>query len=407
MRDSITKQNPGQLIFPHSGTSANFLVRSRASSNGSDLQVKGFPNGSQSRLKRLELLNQKELFQNIKVQQSLRSMMKRIRTDEQVLQNPDNTRKYLEDRERERCHEAVSRIRRDVFCTGPLISDQESKFSKMDLSSLKGGKHLKAVEEMNPCRGNSQISDVFTTKEASSEKNVRNHFGFLSERTGARQSQVLNLASRESNAASKHWKSNPTKTDAALSVKTNHDYITLVKNTNSSVNRNDKTPTSRSDNLKVQIALPTILKECKPDNLAKDAKITTTFKHSLPLLDANSKFGIIKRTSELRSLRRSVTDEQTLPINSMCTNSNLPDKRIEIFANNYELLNSRNEKREQDTSNKLQFLDSSSFSEIDCNDFLYINNRVDNLSPMPAVIDHRKYWSNYLGKKHIGRNNGI
>ena len=309
------------------GTSANYLVRSTANNSVSHGPQISQP-ASKGQLKRLLSLTQKELLQNIEVQQSLRSAMTKIQKESLLLQNPDSTIKFATDREKHRCHKAVSRIRRDVFRTGPLVSSDSEKNAVESSGSFMRERSFDRMKNSSP------------DKTTHSRRRSR----FVTPRAMAK-SGTCKIGMSTANTT--------------------------------------------------QCSLPAISPPVKVKSPVEEDQHRPASRHSLPLLDANSRFGIMRRTSELRSIRLSKTTNQNQANLGQLKNDrvfpNCP--RIEIFANNFKLLNSREIEREERPSNKLKFLDSTSFNQIDCDDYLHVKNRLDNLSPIPTVLDHRKYWS--------------
>ena len=151
-----------------------------------------------------------------------------------------------------------------------------------------------------------------------------------------------------------------------------------------------------------KVLLPPIPEVSPENSLPKKGKDSCHY--SLPTLDTESKFCIIKRAKELRNERDLKIRNQSLTTMSSeihrkyskarkISLKNYQDQKIEIFGNNRKLLNVESKVDVEEKLTTLPLLDSKSFSEIDCNDYLDLTNRIDSLSPTPAVLDHKLYWS--------------
>ena len=71
---------------------------------------------------------------------------------------------------------------------------------------------------------------------------------------------------------------------------------------------------------------------------------------------------------------------------------NINSHKTEIFADNSKILSDEQKTVVENSPVTLPLLDSKSFAEIDCNDYLNLKNQLDELSPEKAVLDHKPYW---------------
>ena len=151
-----------------------------------------------------------------------------------------------------------------------------------------------------------------------------------------------------------------------------------------------------------KVLLPPIPEVSPENSLQKKGKDSCHY--SLPTLDTKSKFCTIKRAKELRNERDLKIRNQSLTTMSSeihgkyskarkISLKNYQDQKIDIFGDNRKLLNVESKVDVEDKLTTLPLLDSKSLSEIDCNDYLDLTNRIDSLSPTPAVLDHKLYWS--------------
>ena len=363
MRES--QQNSGLHI--NGGKDPNYLVRSWASRLGTVTQGHKLPK-SDYRSKWLQRLNRVELMQNVEVQQTLRSVMNILRAGDEIMQNADSAYEFAERRRIQKCHETVCKIR------------AESMLNKLSNLSTKD-------------EDDSQIKPL---------KQREN------ERKNNKQKKQLPVTSlHEDNAKiNRKFPNNST-----ITHRDNLDdiYKTFTQEVAENTNNNnepsmDQSETNNNNKLAMNQApenhgetkafLPPI-----PEKLTFNRERKKQNDHSLPTLDTESKFSIIKKTRELRNERGlAQVKSQNLSLMSSqlqkrYSKAKKISHKIEIFGDNKEILveESKTDKNET-TPATLPLLDSKSFSDIDCNDFLNLKNRLDNLSPAPAVLDHKLHW---------------
>ena len=120
----------------------------------------------------------------------------------------------------------------------------------------------------------------------------------------------------------------------------------------------------------------------------------------LPRLDPASKLTIISRAKEIRNKRKLDAMHKSLKLktSSEVKNNMQSDQKIDIFADNTKLF--LNKPQSDIIAEKpplvLPLLGAKSFHEIDCDDFLNTENRFNNLSPEPNVLDHQLHWPNRM-----------
>ena len=353
MRDSQAKSQLYQGI--NGGKGPNYLVRSWASRLGTVTQGHKVPK-SYYRSKWLQGLNRVELMQNVEVQQTLRSMMSILKAGDELMQDADSAHEFAESRRIQKCHQTVCRIRAD------------SELSK-NSSNL-------------PTKG----QDDFEIKPSSERGTVRSN-----------STPKINLPamSLEDNAKISKEFTNSTK-----NCNWNDIYEEIIQKSedNSHYNNNELSASQGENQDERKEFLPPILEA------SQEKQYITPYRekkkqhlHSLPTLDTESKFSIIKRTRELRNERDMQDRDQNLSlmtsqIQRKYSKARKISRKIEIFGDNRKLLTEESKIVNENKTTILPLLDSKSFSEIDCNDFLNVKNRLDGLSPAPAVLDHKLHW---------------
>lgn len=355
MRDSQPKSGLHQHI--NGGKDSNYLVRSWASRLGTVTQGHKVPK-SDYRSKWLQRLNHVELMQNVEVQQTLRNMMSILKAGDELLQDADSAYEFAERRRIQKCHETVCKIR--------------------------------AESELNK-----KLSNLPTMDENDSEIKPPHERG--NDRKKGKQKINLPVTSLEDNAKiNGKFTNNPTIT--------HHDnlddiYEMFTQKAAENTHNNNKLSMNQAENDSERKAfLPPI-----PEKLTFNKERKKHNDHSLPTLDTESKFSIIKRAQELRN-ERDVAQVKNQNLSLMSSQlqrkyskarkiSQSQSRKIEIFGDNRKLLNEDSKAiKNENTPTILPLLDSKSFSDIDCNDFLNIKNRLDGLSPAPAVLDHKLHW---------------
>ena len=359
MRDSPLM--PGLQTFTYDGgKDPNYLVRSWVSSLGNVTQGHKTPK-SDYRSTWLQRLNHVELLQNVQVQQNLRNMMSILKAEGEIIKDSDSAYEFAERRRVENCHKAVCKI-----------TEGELNKRLMKLSTW-GNDHLKAepLDEGDIVRGNKQEESLQRSEQSLPVSNAGKRLNFSSE-------DICHVYGHE---------------ERLIQNRVNdfdYNYNNSIKN--------------EPDNLqaKRKISLPPIpearQEKCNPFNRAPSSH----HRSSLLALDAASKFSIIRRAKEIRNERNADTTNQS----SSSMTSKLQRKfskarkqsvknnpRIEIFADNREILENKLPKNvTEKTTATLPLLDTKSFSEIDCNDYLNVKNQLDGLSPVKAILDHKLHW---------------
>lgn len=351
MRDN--QPNSGSHRHINGGKDPNYLVRSWASRLGTVTQGHKVPK-SDYRSKWLQRLNRVELMQNVEVQQTLRNMMSLLRVGDELMQDADSAHEFAKRRRIQKCHETVCKIR--------------------------------AERELN------KLSNLSTKDQDDSE--IKPPHQRRNDRKNYKQKTKLTVTSLEVNAKINRKSAKNSNTHCG-----NLDDIyktftqQVADNTNNNNNKHsmNQAPENHGERKAFFPPIPeklTINKEKKEHN-----------DHSLPTLDTKSKFSIIKRAQELRN-ERGVAQVKSQNLSLMFSQlqrkyskERKPSRKIEIFGDNRKILaeESRNDKNET-MPTTLPLLDSKSFSDIDCDDFLNLTNRLDGLSPTPAVLDHKLHW---------------
>ena len=349
------------------GKDPNYLVRSWASRLGTLTQGHKLPK-SDYRSKWLQRLNQVELMQNVEVQQILRNVMSILRAGDDLMQDADSAYEFAERRRIQKCHETVCKIK------------AECELNKLSNLSTKDEDDL--VITPSHQRGNDRKNNIQKKKlpVTSLEDNAKITRKFTNNTAITDCDSLDDIYETFSQEVEENTNNHNTEPYMMNQAETNNN------NNKHSINQEPENHGERKE------FLPPI-----PEKLTFNKERKKHFNdHSLPTLDTESKFSIIKRARELRN-ERSVA--QVTSQNLSLMSSQLQRKyskarkiahKIEIFGNNRKILaeESTNDNNET-TPATLPLLDSKSFSDIDCNDFLNLKNRIDNLSPAPAVLDHK------------------
>ena len=319
-----------------------------------------------------------ELLQNVEVQQTLRNTMRILKVTDNILQDSDSAYEFAEKRRVQRCHDTVCKIREKELhkrATKPL---KKCKDDPENMTSTE--KHIKVKKIKHD-----KTSDGNMTQLPESDKAHTSSFNF---------DHRSNSHSFEQNADSNgmnDYSFDNARTDGLFSG------LFSSGSKLSSVEASKK-----------RVSLPAILEgghdQDKNDSSAEfPGKKIPGHLPSLPSLDAQSKFSIIKRVQEIRQER--CGDNKREKLSSLSSQvkrkyskarkeslQNMNSRKIEIFADNSKILSNEQKTIVESSPVTLPLLDSKSFAEIDCNDYLNLNNRLDGLSPEKAVLDHKTYW---------------
>ena len=358
MRDSQPKSELHK--YSSGGKDPNYLVRSWASSLGTVTQGHKVPK-SDYRSQWLQRLNRVELMQNVEVQQALRNMMSILKVGDELMQDAESAYEFAEKRRIQKCHQTVCKIR------------AESQLSKMS-SNL-------------PTKGQDDLEMKATHERHIVRRNSKHKIN-------------LPVSSLEDNTKTNAKFTNNTKISSHDDLDNIYEMFTQKGAENSHIN-NNKLYISQAENQQGERKefLPPIPEASQEKQCITYHREKKKHKgHSLPTLDTESKFSIIKRTRELRNEHDMQVNNQ--PLSSMTSQlqrkyskARKISRKIEIFGDNSKLLvNEESKFVDKKQSTALPLLDTKSFSEIDCNDFLNVKNRLDGLSPAPAVLDHKLHW---------------
>ena len=375
MRD--TPSTPELKKFSSGGKYPNYLVRSWASSIGSVTQGHKALK-SNYRSKWLESLNRVELLQNVEVQQTLRNTMRILKVTDNILQDSDSAYEFAEKRRVEKCHETVCKIRERELkkrATKPL---KKCKDDPENTTATEKHSKVKKIKHDKTSNGN-------MTQLPESDKAHTSSFNF---------DHSSNSHSFEQNDDSNGMN------DYSFD---NASIDGLFSGLLSSDRRLSSVEASKK-----RVSLPAILEggqdQDKNDSSAQfPGKKIPGHLPSLPSLDTQSKFSIIKRVQEIRQERHA--DNKREKLSSLSSQvkrkyskarkeslQNMNSRKIEIFADNSKILSHEQKTIVESSPVTLPLLDSKSFAEIDCNDYLNLKNRLDGLSPEKAVLDHKTYW---------------
>jgi hypothetical protein len=343
-----------ERLLPHlsSGRDVNFLVRSKASRV--QPLSKTLTRNPGSIIKKLELLKEVELLQNIQVQRSLRTLMEGL--NETCIGELESARRHLDEKLKAKRHENVVRIRKELNTS--LEKDTVNSFNKSlhrySTDSMLQYKQTKAVSNSR------NLSSDETTSAFTGHTKIKNVFDdcnipstFISDPKKSSKKKKQSIFSPSS----------PTSKDANVGSRDSRNF-----------------------------SLPQIVENFT--NTSKQKQLSThagsQYQYCLPVLDSSSKFSIIKMARTLRQNRHKAQEEATRKPDPKRHHS-LEEKTIDLFGNNFELLCPQYLTEEKVTADDpMRFLDSQSFEDIDCDDFLHIKNRIVNVSPAPAILPNKR-----------------
>ena len=319
-----------------------------------------------------------ELLQNVEVQQTLRNTMRILKVSDNILQDSDSAYEFAEKRRVEKCHETVCKIRERELNKRATKHLKKCKDDPENTTATEKHSKVKKIKHDKTSNGN-------MTQLPESDKAQTSNFNF---------DHSSNSHSLEQNDDSNGM--NDYSFDNA-SIDELFSGLFSSGSKLSSVEASNK-----------RVSLPAILEgghdQDKNDSSAEfPGKKIPGHLPSLPSLDAQSKFSIIKRVQEIRQERRA--DNKREKLSSLSSQvkrkyskarkeslQNMNSCKIEIFADNSKILSNEQKTIVESSPVTLPLLDSKSFAEIDCNDYLILKNRLDGLSPEKAVLDHKTYW---------------
>lgn len=329
----MTKKPP--FIITTGGKNVNFLVRSRATGlQNLNHTCKNRLNANQS--SRLAALTRLELLQNAQVQKSLKDAMAQLKKEESVFNATESKLRYVEKLKVEQCHRRVCRIRK--------LSDNETQ--KLSLNNDETRKNtLYKNKTLNAVKNTGPRKDDGTLSHKQKEQICQTLPGFHISPKYTKGAQTEKVCS--SAASSRENISIP-----KLQSESQHDPVCPLK-----------------------------------------SKKNTNTNFSLPPLGADSKFKIMRRTFELRTQRKAKLLNKPTPWSTFCTEKDLQKKseepfnkkyeKLEIFANNLDVLKQKTLPEEQKSDSLPQLTNLIQFTDYD--DYLHMRNRLDKLSPIPAV----------------------
>ena len=333
------------------GKDVNFLVRSTAVSVHSLNHA--WKTKSNGRSARLAALTKLELLQNTQVQKTLKEAISRLNYEQSLFNAAKSQLRYAKKIETERCHRSVCRTRK-LYNRSALHDKETPTWQLRDKKLLDEKKNLKNMPKNETFQNNAEL---FNKNKDTVDQNLFNSY------------QSFNSSNK---------------------IRDPETRITGSNTTNSRAWRYVSFPKLESGNQQLDEG---------PANNRQQSTSTDDSNFSLPPLDASSKFSIIRRTFELRTQRKENLLSQMTPWSKFLTDRSSDSKsgdspgkkleKIDIFSSNLELFNQKQQPKEQ-TAEILPMLDNSSFSAIDCDDYLHMRNRLDNLSPTPAVLSSKR-----------------
>ena len=362
MRDS--QQNSRLHHHSNGGKDPSYLVRSWASRLGTVTQGHKVPK-SDYRSKWLQRLNGVELMQNVVVQQTLRNVMSILRAGDEHMQDADSAYKFAKRRRIQKCHETVCKIRAESELNKKLsnLLTKDEEGSEKPSCERKNNKQKKKLPVITSLEDKAKINRKFTNKTTNRHDNLDDVYKTFTQ-------DVAENANNNNNEASMNQEGT-----------NNHNKLFM----NQAENHGER-----------KAFLPPI-----PEKRTCNKEMKKHNDHSFPTLDTESKFSIIKRARELRN-ERGVAQVKNHNLSLMSSQlqkeysmARKISHKIDIFGDNRKILAAEESKTDKNetTPASLPLLDSKSFSDIDCNDFLNLKNRLDCLSPAPpAVLDHKLYW---------------
>ena len=319
-----------------------------------------------------------ELLQNVEVQQTLRNMMRILKVTDNILQDSDSAYEFAKKRRVERCHETVCKIRERELNKRAMKPLKKCKDDPENRTSTEKHTKVKKIKQDKTSDGKMTQLPV-----RESDKAHTSSFNF---------DHSNNSYSFEQNADSNGMNDY------------GYDINGLFSGLFSSGSKLSSVEASKK-----MVSLPAILEgehdQDKSDSLSAEfpGKNKPGDLPSFPSLDTQSKFSIIKRVQEIRQER--CADNKREKLSSLSSQvkrkyskarkeslQNINSHKIEIFADNSKILSNEQKTVVENSPVTLPLLDSKSFAEIDCNDYLNLKNQLDGLSPEKAVLDHKTYW---------------
>ena len=268
--------------FSSAGKYPNYLVRSWASSLGSVTQGHKALK-SHYRSKWLERLNRVELLQNVEVQQTLRNTMRILKVTDNILQDSDSAYEFAEKRRAERCHETVCKVR-------------ERELNK------------RATKPLKKCKDNPENT---TSTEKHTIKKLKTSDGNMTQLLEGHKAHTSSFNFDHSN------NSYSFEQNADSNGMNDYSFDNTSIDGLSSGLFSSGSKLSSVEASKKRVSLPEILEgghdQDKNDSSAKfPGKKIPGHLPSLPSLDAQSKFSIIKRVQEIRQERRADNKREKL-----------------------------------------------------------------------------------------------
>lgn len=349
MEKEESKEDLNVFSQPSCGRDVNFLVRSKAAKRQS--LSKTATRNPGSCIKKLEILKEVELLQNIQVQRSLKTLMDGL--SEKRIGELESARSFLEAKRKAKCHDNVVKIRKEL---------QDSLEGSMDRSFKPFPRRFTDSELYKQAKVTSGNSTAKTSAFSGNAK-IKNVFDDCTIPSTFRTDRK-SLSTQQEESSS------------ILEIKTR----TSLPSLNSSP-RETKLHQENFD-----ITLPQIVKSF---NSTKHNSSNSHFQYSLPVLDSNSKFSIIRMARTLRQNRHKAQGKAKEKPEAK-RHFSLEEKTIDLFGDNFDLLSPQYLAKEKKNDQGMELLDSESFDDIDCDDFLHLKNRIVNVSPAPIILPNRK-----------------
>ena len=300
--------------------------------------------------------------------------MRILKVTDNILQDSDSAYEFAENRRAERCHETVCKIR-------------ERELNK------------RATKPLKKCKDNPE--NTTSTEKHTKVKKIKHDKTSDGNMTQLPESDKAHTSSFNSDHSSNSYSFEQNADSNGM-----NDYSFDNASIDGLFSSGSKLSSVEAS--KNRVSLPAIL-EGGHDQDKNDSSDEFPGKKipghlpSLPSLDAQSKFSIIKRVQEIRQERRA--DNKREKLSSLSSQvkrkyskarkeslQNMNSCKIEIFADNSKILSDEQKTVVESSPVTLPLLDSKSFAEIDCNDYLNLKNRLDGLSSEKAVLDHKTYW---------------
>jgi len=334
--------------FPtKSGLDVNYLVRSKL------FRVpRSLTRNPKTCIKQLEMLKEVELLQNLQVQRSLISLMEELNFDKR-----NSIGELQSARDFHKCHDNVRRIRKHLQ---DKVDGREKSSVPKASPNIKhtNSSYLKGVHEPTRIRN----ADLSTEKQVS------------------RYSKECQTTTKTVSGP----KTAPRKVEGKIKLPSlvSGDVNSRAA-TSSLIFSQDSVPQQCCTDSQF-IQLPQV-----EPNIHRSSK-SIQFQYCLPVLDSKSKFSILRMARALRQNRLKINEEIQTKEKTEPAQKAIAREKFELFADNYDLLFPRYLCSPGCDQEPMKFLDSDSFDEIDCDDFLHLRNRIVTLSPIPAVIRKNK-----------------